>query len=135
MKKHLVEKLEKAINDYNAVQRDEEQRIDLNESLKEISDIEDENEILEIIETIEETKDYLEKTIEEENYLKNLTGIYYKFICLNGYLQDKLFTKEELGNEKRMKEIATNYEAILVRYKYKNGEILDMKELYKPIWF
>lgn len=68
-------------------------------------------------------------------------GTYYYFDCLDGLLGDKYWTAAELAErdrknkpytERKIKEIAMNYEALLMRYKYKNGEEVEEKKLYDP---
>ena len=69
-----------------------------------------------------------------------LNGTYYYFDCLDGLLGDRYLTIEEvrelMTNEKinyteeDLKQIATNYEATLFRYEYKDGEEISHKRLY-----
>lgn len=68
-------------------------------------------------------------------------GTFYYFDCLDGDLGDKYWTAAELAKEnhknkpyteKQLKDIAMNYEALLMRYKFKNGEEVEAKKLYDP---
>ena len=68
-------------------------------------------------------------------------GTYYYFDCLDGGIGEKYWTAEELAaamhkekplSERQIKSLALNYEALLMRYKYKNGEEVEEKKLYDP---
>lgn len=69
-------------------------------------------------------------------------GIYYLFDCLDGIIGDRLLTLEELRDlmtrenvtytEKDARRIAGDYEATLIRYEYKDGEVVNEKTLYDP---
>lgn len=73
-----------------------------------------------------------------------LNGVYYLFDCLDGSIGDELLTLEELSQrmnggrqaytEQDAKHIASDYEAELHRYTYKDGVEIEHKQLTKLIF-
>lgn len=71
---------------------------------------------------------------------KKLNGTYYLFDCMDGVIGDQLLTLEELKEkmtwsnvtytEKDAKRIAMDYEAILFRYEYLDGNVKERKMIY-----
>lgn len=58
-------------------------------------------------------------------------GYYYFFDCMNAFL-NKLFTESAFEGDKDAIHTAADYEAILYKYKYKDGERVESKTLYDP---
>lgn len=58
-------------------------------------------------------------------------GYYYFFDCMNAFL-NKLFTESAFEGDKDAIHTAADYEAILYKYKYENGERTESKTLYDP---
>ena len=69
-------------------------------------------------------------------------GTYYLFDCLDGIIGDRLLTLSQLYElenrkpgeytEQEAKRLAQNYEAVLYRYEYQGGEVVDSATLYDP---
>lgn len=72
---------------------------------------------------------------------KNLNGTYYLFECMDGVIGNRLLTLEELRQamtwenvtytEKDAKRIAMDYEAILYRYEFIDGELKEIEMIYE----
>ena len=63
---------------------------------------------------------------------KDTVKYYYSFDCMNAFLSDRLFEAGAFEGDQDAINTAANYEAVLYKHKFCNGEKVDTEKLYDP---
>lgn len=74
------------------------------------------------------TAELLDNTAKESEVLN---GYYYLFDCMNE-IADRLLYASWFKDDREAKQLASNIEATLFKYEYRNGERVSSETLYDP---